>query len=280
MTVKPTKRTAEPRPALTGQQQRAADVLWNAAPPPRRGPKAALSAELIARAAIAVADAEGLGAVSMNRIADGFGFTTMSLYRYVAGKTELVDLMFDIAMGPPPDLAAVEGGWRGRLAAWARAMWSVVAEHPWSLEVLMRLRVPGPNELAWMEHGVRALTETGLGGAAMLDSLFLIVGQIRIVAQYALVTPSSSAGGGLTTAQWSGAVAQLLAEHPEDFPALAAATSAGAFAPTDDPLLFGLERVLDGIGLLVARSTRSTGGAKAPRAKSARGATPARAARR
>jgi AcrR family transcriptional regulator len=238
------------------RERRNAGTLWPGTAPTRPGPKAMLTPEQIARTAIAIADADGLAGVSMSRVAEGLGFTTMALYRYVPGKSALVDLMFDTAMGTPADLDLVSGEWRARIEHWARGLWALMIAHPWSLEVLSRLRLPGPNELAWMECGVRALDETGLKGAALLDALVLIVGHVRTVAQYAVIVPEAS--GNLTTTQWAAGVHELLHRHASRFPALAAATDAGAFAPVDDPLAFGLERVLDGIALLVATSMRAT----------------------
>lgn len=260
MTVKRSKKRAAgaatssraKRSARDEQLARSAAVLWKAIPAPRRGPKAALTIERIATAAIAIADAEGLDAVSMSRVAEGFDFTTMSLYRYVPGKAELVHLMFDTAMGAPPDFSSRRGGWRAKLEAWGRALWSLLIEHPWALDVLTQLRLPGPNELAWMECGAHALADTGLTGAPVLDSLFLVVGQVRIVAQYAVVRPETSES--LSTDEWARGVGALLDEHAAEFPALTTAMSAGAFAPVEDPLEFGLDRVLDGIQLLVDRT--------------------------
>jgi hypothetical protein len=167
----------------------------------------------------------------------------------VPGKTELVDLMFDTAMGSPPSLDAVAGTWRPKLESWARQIWAITLEHPWSLEVLTRLRLPGPNELGWMECGVRAFEETGLSGAAMLDALFVVVGQVRIAAQYAVVAPQSKSG--MTPAQWAYGVGALLDEHGDAFPSLTSAVRAGAFSPGDDALAFGLRCALDGIQRII-----------------------------
>lgn len=256
MGVKPAKRASR-KPAAprarrpgTGAQSASTELLWGRTARPRPGPKASLTTNGIATTAIAIADAEGLAAVSMKRIADSFGFTTMSLYRYVPGKTELVDLMFDTAMGPPPSLAGGAGGWRPKLERWTRALWSKVLRHPWSLEVLTRLRVPGPNELAWMESGVAALAETRLSGPVMLDVLFVLVAQIRGAAQYAVNLPES--GHRMTAEQWADGVNALLHLHGRDFPALRAAVATGAFQQSGDALDFGLHCVLSGLETLVA----------------------------
>src|SRR5689334_22149881 len=83
-----------------GERARTADLLWGPRERPSRGPKPGLTRDGIVRAAIGVADAEGLAAVSMQRVAAEVGFTTMALYRYVPGKNELVALMVDSAVGP------------------------------------------------------------------------------------------------------------------------------------------------------------------------------------
>src|SRR5256885_16757660 len=80
------------------------DYLWGGRSGATRGPKPALSLERIAAAAIAIADAEGLAAVSMQRVAADLGYTQMSLYRYLPGKAELVALMGDRGIREPPVL--------------------------------------------------------------------------------------------------------------------------------------------------------------------------------
>src|SRR3954447_11763378 len=91
------------------------ETAWGLRERPARGPKRGLSLERIVAAAIAVADAEGLDAVSMSRVAAELGASAMSLYRYVEAKDELLALMFDTEMGPPPLLP---DGWRPALRHW------------------------------------------------------------------------------------------------------------------------------------------------------------------
>jgi AcrR family transcriptional regulator len=256
MTAKRFKRDRN-RAGLAPRHHRTLAMLWQTAPAPTRGPKAALTLDRLARAGIALADADGLARVSMSRVAKRVGVTPMALYRYVPGKTELVDLIFDTAMGTPPDLGAVGGGWRPRIETWARGLWAIGVAHPWALGVLARLRLFGPNELAWMECGARVLADAGLAGAPLLDALMLIVGHVRTVAQYTVVAARApGAVGGLTTSQWAAGVGAVLNEHSAQFPTLVAAAAAGAFAPADDPLAFGLQRVLDGFEAVIPKNSR------------------------
>src|SRR5688500_11070334 len=97
----------------------------------RRGPKPALSTERIVESAVDIADAEGLDAVTMQRLGEAFGFTAMSLYRYVRKKSDLVDAMIESALGPPPRL---DGAWRARLGSWAERTLACFGRHPWLLE--------------------------------------------------------------------------------------------------------------------------------------------------
>src|SRR5580692_11392634 len=122
-----------PRPLPPGL-----DLLWGRRERGKRGPRPGLSADAIVNAAIRLADAEGLDAVSMARVAAELGFTTMSLYRYVANKDELLQLMWnastlgaeDLAPGSlapgGEGLAAGEGGWRDRLRRWTTIQRDVI----------------------------------------------------------------------------------------------------------------------------------------------------------
>ncbi|HEX4224447.1 MAG TPA: helix-turn-helix domain-containing protein, partial [Pseudonocardiaceae bacterium] len=110
------------------------DLLWTPPPTPRRGPKPGLNLNAIAEAGIAIADADGLAAVTMQHVAEALGVTKMALYRYVRGKTELVALMTDLSLREPIDLDTVTGGWRAKLDAWAWAILERYIRHPWLRE--------------------------------------------------------------------------------------------------------------------------------------------------
>lgn len=224
------------------------ELLWGQQERPSRGPKPGLSLDGIVRAAITIADAEGLEAVSMQRVASEFGFTTMSLYRYVPGKSELLDLMIDTAIGPAPDLSAIPGGWRPKLAEWARRTWEFFLAHPWFLGAAMH-GIMGPNQLGWLEEAVAALSGNGLVGQELLEAVLVVNGHVRSMAQFAGRSPSENEA-------WTAALTSALTEHAERFPALSAAIAEGAFGAEDegDGLEFGLQRVLDGIEVLISRA--------------------------
>src|SRR6266540_5044405 len=206
------------------------------------------SVERIARAAIEIADADGFAAVSMQRVASHLGFTKMALYRYVADKAELLAIMIETAAGEPPDLGRVPGGWRPKLEEWAHRLRARWQRHRWLPAVTVGHRVMGPKEVGWTECAVGALADTPLDGPERMDAVFLLSGHIRN-------TQSASMAG---TQPWtteralSPAVTELLHAHRDRFPALIAAAGGGG-ASGDNGWRFGLDRILDGLELLITQ---------------------------
>ncbi|BAH51042.1 TetR/AcrR family transcriptional regulator [Rhodococcus opacus] len=230
-------------------QPRTAELLWGSPDRPKRGPKPALSLEQIVATAISMADAEGLATLSMQRLAEDLGFTKMSLYRYTPGKAELTALMLDAALGPAPDLSDLDD-WRAALHEWALRMWAGLRRHPWVVDVAVGPRVMGPNELDWLETGLGALSDTGLTGGERLDSVVLITGHVRSLAQQ-----STAPGAETDTPEKSlnAIMSGILTDNAERYPEAAAAfASAGSSSGQDDALEFGLARIFDGLAALVA----------------------------
>ncbi|WP_261801905.1 TetR/AcrR family transcriptional regulator [Streptomyces sp. ISID311] len=245
--------------SVFGDQAGSVELLWGGRERPGRGPKPALSLERITRTALALADAGGLGAVSMQRIAAELDFSKMSLYRYVPGKTELVALMIDMAMGePPPDAPgpAGAGQWRVVLRAWAQALAEVYERHPWLLGAAVGPRVMGPNELGWTERAVAALADTGLSGGEQFDAVVVVSGHVRALAQVSASMGLGSARAKEPEQVMSAALNELLAGRADRFPAIAAAVAATEADVTarDQAGEFGLERILDGLEAYMGRA--------------------------
>lgn len=242
-----------PNDGASHDYQRAIERLWGESNAPKRGPKPSLTVEQIAWAAIAIADNEGLGAVSMQRVARECGVTTMALYRYVPGKTELVALMLDIGLGAPPTLDDVSDGWRPQLEAWSMRLWAIFQQHPWSLAATAPLRLMGPNELGWFDVAVNALSGTSLRANEVVQAIITVLLHIRGMAYYAIDSVESDKQRQSAEEGWETALIGVLRKHHEQLAALAAAEAAGAFKATDkDGLAFGLRLVLDGIGVRIA----------------------------
>ncbi|GII57701.1 TetR family transcriptional regulator [Planotetraspora thailandica] len=229
--------------------ERIAALLWPEHERAKRGPKPRMTVARIVETAIAVADRDGLDGVSMQRIADELGATKMSLYRYTPGKAELMALMLDTAVGGPPE--ALREGWREGLTDWALALHDAFRRHPWALELAVGARVFGPNELDWMEAGLSALRDTALSGAERVDALVLVTGHVRSIVQQGAAPGSPEGPERGVDRLMAGIIMANAGRYPETLAAFASARTAGE---QDQALTFGLDRILDGLGVAMTRS--------------------------
>ncbi len=227
-------------------------LAWGVAANPQRGPKREMSVERIVETAVEIADAEGLGAVSMSAVAARLGFTPMSLYRYVTAKDDLLLLMQEEATGLPSDGVRTTGGWREQLTALYREQVALFARHPWVLDIPINGSPATPNSSAWMDAGLQALAETPLGHQERLAVVLLVTGQARwagtVVAGYAAGIGNA---GEAEVARREDALYRALVTA-DAYPALRAAIDAGVFLDESDPFAFGLARSLDGVAAYIA----------------------------
>jgi AcrR family transcriptional regulator len=220
------------------------ELLWGEPTGPRRGPRPTLTLGDLARAGIELADAEGLAAVTMQRVAQALGVTKMATYRYVPGKDELVALMVDTALGGPPPLDDLDG-WRPKLHAWSLAMFERMAAHPWSVRATTGARVTGPNELTWVEVALAAMDGLALDGGQMMDVIVALTSQVRSLAEQVADNSEERISATWTT---------ILDGRGERFPHIVAALASSArHESREQGLTFGLERVLDGVELYLSR---------------------------
>ncbi|MFI6214435.1 TetR/AcrR family transcriptional regulator [Nocardia brasiliensis] len=228
------------------------ELLWGIQQRPKRGPKPALTLAGIVAEAIALADAEGLANLSMQRLADRLGFTKMSLYRYVPGKEQLTALMLEAAIGAPPEIAAgqrdsSEERWRAALCGWAETLFERYRAHPWGIELTVGVRPMGPNEMGWMEAALGALAETRLTAPERLDSIVLLSGHVRSLVQQGPAVAEAF------EEQVAGQLAAMVSVASDRYPlAVAAFAEEGAVAGGVGALRFGIDRILDGLGVLIA----------------------------
>lgn len=238
------------------------ELLWGTDQRPTRGPKPTLTRAAIVTAAVELADTEGLAALSMQRLADRLGYTKMSLYRHIPGKAELTALMVEEALAGLPSLdTSGSPRWRTGLRSWALLTFERYRRHPWVMELLAGARPMGPHELSWTEAALEAMADIALTGPERLDTLVVLNGHVRSLAQQVV-------GPGATEEEFTGAMAAALELAGDRFPRLIAAVSdpppaAGAAATQRDAALeFGTERILDGIAALLAE--RNTPGDQVP----------------
>lgn len=243
--------------------KRSLELLWGTPEEPTRGPKPGLSVERIVRAAVEIADAEGLAALSMRRIAGALGVGAMSLYRYVPGKAELVDLMADTVFGEDVGAGPADGDWRARLEAAGRAQWAMYHRHRWMLHIAQGRPMMGPNAITATEFALRIVDGLGLDGREMLDVVLTLSSFVSGLARSSVEASQAAAETGISDEQWWAAQSPYVETVFRDgtAPILAMAAEAGAFDSSEDRSFeFGLERILDGIaGLVASRAGRPEG---------------------
>ena len=247
------------------------DLLWGRRGRGQRGPKPGLSVDAIVAAAIAIADAEGLEAVSMAHVADQLGFTTMSLYRHVTSKEELLQLMWNGSAQGAEELVITGDDWRARLRMWAMVQREMMDRHPWITQMPMAAPPMAPNSLTFVERGLEAMDDSGLADAdklriiGLISSYTLSEGRMAHDAARAARQAQAAATGTepLPAWTWEGLVREVADE--QTYPRLHRLAWSASIG--DDPtgfdeqeeFLFGLDRILDGVEALIARTQAGAG---------------------
>lgn len=222
-----------------------------------RGTGSDLTRERIVRAAIDIADAEGMAELSMRRIATELGVATMSLYRHVPGKDDLLLFMIDAALGQERFPATPPAGWRARLELCARLQWTLFRRHPW-LAPAMSLTRPQlvPNALAHTNWVLDAFEETGVSLKDRMYIHVMLFSFVRGVATALEPEAEAERETGMTFEEW-------MESQMEEFESLIARTSQSALLrlthrddfdfDLDMLFEFGLARLLDGVEVFQKR---------------------------
>lgn len=255
--------TSSTQTSGSGDINRTLELLWDTGRRPSRGPKPGLTLERIVAAAVDVADREGLGAVSMRRIATELGTGAMSLYRYVPGKGELLDLMLDRVQCVSDDPAGPgDGDWRSALQALAHATLALYRRHPWLLEVNQSRPILGPNALDGMEKALTRIRPMGLPDTELVSVIILIDGYVVGAARTQVHQEEIERTSGLTDAKFWEAHRPVLEEAMASgrYPVMAS-LSEESFGNGFDHFEFGLQRILDGLEALVTARDPAGGSA-------------------
>jgi AcrR family transcriptional regulator len=219
-----------------------------------------LSRDAIVRAAVALADKEGLGSVSLRKVGASLDAGPMRLYGYVSTKEELLDLMVDAVYGEmAPPQQPVRGDWREVLRSMAHRIRRAAKEHPWFVDLLGGRPHMGPNALVHLEASLAALSDTP--GVEDIDSVLLAV---RTVTAYVIGSTQSEASelraeseSGMTEAEWQRAsgpyIERMLATGR--YPTLAKVVRDAKHPSVDVVFEMGLDCVLDGIATRISRGS-------------------------
>ncbi|MEV6833758.1 TetR/AcrR family transcriptional regulator [Streptomyces sp. NPDC051133] len=252
----PTERTSAGDPARTLQ------LLWrDLAPAGGRGPRRGLSIDTVVEAATAIADNEGLDAVTMRRVAKELGVVPMTLYTYVPAKAELLDLMLDAAYArmPRPDTAGLS--WQQRVTAVADENRALFERHPWAAAVSTSRPPLGPGLMGKYEHELSAFEGLGLSDLQLDDCLNHLLTFVQASARAAADARSARHDSAMSAQQWWQVNAPLLARvlDANAYPTAvrvgtASGTAHGTAYDPDHTYAFGLRRILDAFAVLIDRN--------------------------
>jgi AcrR family transcriptional regulator len=240
-------RQREMRADLRGKPTLTQPPIW-ARPAPARGRRdRGLNRERIVQAAIALADAEGLDAVTMRAIAQRLRTGAMSLYWHVGSKDDLVDLMRDAVAGEFQRLAEPSGDWRSDLTAIATDAREAFLQHPWLTAVVGGRPALGPNFLRHAELSLAVVSHLSVDTATQLAIVFAVDDYVRGFATREL---EERATGTERDEEWQEAVAPYMRDvlASGDYPHLAAVIGDGQYFRDEGArFAFGLQCLLDGI---------------------------------
>lgn len=241
----------------SGDLARSLELLWGTQERPSRGPKPSLDVERIARAGIELADAEGLVAVSMRRVAKELGVGTMSLYRYVPSKSELLDLMLDRVYDGLPDPPEPTGGWRKGMTEIAHGTWEMYHEHIWLLQVSQARPLLGPHAVRSFQYALRVVADTGLSDVEKINLIVLVDGYVVGAARNSIDAAQAAARTGVSDESFWATQEPFLTKMlaSGDYPLMTALDPTAFQTAGSQAFEFGLERVLDGIEIFIARKT-------------------------
>lgn len=240
----------------SGDPARSLALLWRTAERTSRKGKPDLNVDLIVRTAIELADTAGLAALSMRRVAEQLGVGTMSLYTYIPGKAELLDVMLDTVYGETTE--PTQPTWRQRLEHVARENLAMYQRHPWLTQVATSRPVLGPNAIAKYDRELRAIDGIGLSDLEMDSVITLIAGYVHGAARFAADAKAAEQSSGMSDEQWWYAHVPFLERIMDgrSYPvaarvgSTAGETHNAAYNP-EHAFEFGLRCVLDGVEMLV-----------------------------
>lgn len=230
------------------------DLLWRdhpAAPQGgTRGPRSRVTTSAVVDAAGALADAEGLGAVTVRRLGDTLGISTMSVYTHVNGRDDLLVLMADAAYARMPLPAYGDADWRTRVRRVAEANLALHLEHPWLLEIDDERTAFGPGTIAKYDHELHAMDPLALDDVARDASLTFVLDFVRSAARARRRDPRADEMPQIW-ARWAGRLADYLGDdHPlAQRVGGAAGQEMNAASSPVHAWEFGLARVLSSLAL-------------------------------
>ncbi|GII54478.1 TetR family transcriptional regulator [Planotetraspora thailandica] len=232
---------------MTGREN-----LWMRPDRPARGPRPAFSRARLTEVAIRIADAEGLDAISMRRLATEIGAGTMSLYRYVSSKDDVIELMIDAVVADylPPD-AVMTGDWRADLRGFAVGVRQTMLRHPWVAPLVGTRQQPSPNRVRMLDAALRMVDDLGMSFNEMLTVIGTVFAYVNGFVEAELAEAEALRRTGLDLMEWMTLQVPYLQSvvASGSYPMVARMLTEGGqdYVDVGDRFDFGLDRLLDGI---------------------------------
>lgn len=248
----------EPRVVRTAATDRRLALLWDPPAPSGRGRKPRFVLEDVVRAALRVVAREGLEALTMRRVAAELGVGTMTLYTYVPGRAELLDLMVDRVYAelrlPEPG-----SGWRDELARYAREHHRMYVRHPWVLQSNVWRTPLAPHVLDAQECGLRILLGAGLPARRVVQTLGMIDAAMQGLARAAAAEHAESTATGEDVQEYWESLSAFWVDYfdQDRYPTMLRVYLEGGFDAVSDPLESALEWILDGVGTAIGQAAET-----------------------
>lgn len=240
-------------------------LMW--APRDKVG-RSGLGIQAITAAAIALADSDGLEAVTMRAVAQRLGVGAMSLYTHVPGKPELVALMSDVVLGQVYEdrqIPAQAGEWPDRLRHVARCNWDMLLAHPWRLDIRPGHDTLGPGLVGKYELELQAVDGIGLSDVDMDLAIALVTSHASAAAAWHLGVRRSAGDRAMSADEWWDQTSQewhervgpalAMAMGPATYPLASrvgeAASMAYQGADPEALFRFGVDRIIAGLAELI-----------------------------
>ncbi|MBD5785871.1 TetR/AcrR family transcriptional regulator [Cellulosimicrobium terreum] len=252
-------RHSEGEVVRTPEVTRRLALLWDPPTPATRGRKPRLTLDDVVGAGIAVAQDGGLDALSMRRVATELGVGAMSLYTYVPGRTELVDLMVDRAYAEL-DLPAAGTPWRAALARYAHQMWDLYLRHPWILQTNMWRAPLAPHVLDAQEAGLRTVVDTGLTEVQVVETLALVDNYVQGLARATIAESAEQDATGMGSDEYWTTLGSFWEDwfDVERYPVMTRVYVAGGFDAPQGPFDASLDRLLDAVEAAIDRANQNS----------------------
>jgi AcrR family transcriptional regulator len=241
-------------------------VIWMRPQHPARGPRPTHSRDEITAAAIRIADAEGIEAVSMRRVAAALGTGATSLYRYVARKEDLFDLMVDAVLGEDDPPGQPSGDWRADLLGIAHRTRAAILRHPWMAALASDRTTLGPNALGAAEFALSVVDGLGLD----IDEMIVVLGTLQAFVRGYVVSELAEQEAirrsGLDREHWMAAHGPYIrailesGRHPRVARVIIDARAPHYVDRAERGFALGLERLLDGVAAAVPRAEHAADG--------------------